>query len=122
MLKYNGSEIHILCHIKDHPDSHISEIARNLGVTRGAVSQIVAKLKRKGLIEKAEAKDGRCIIFKLTQKGETAYLGHQKIHFLFIEHIEKIMEYYPNDQISVVLDFFNKLETSVEDMLSDIKK
>ena len=31
---------------------HVSELARFLAVTRGAVSQMVAKLKNKGLIEK----------------------------------------------------------------------
>jgi DNA-binding MarR family transcriptional regulator len=120
-VQIHGAEMHILCHIKQHPGSHISEIARSLNVTRGAVSQIVAKLKRKGLISQVDSEDGRCILFELTQKGETAYNEHEKIHFLFVGYIKRILNGYSEDKVPVVLDFIKQLETSVDELVISIQ-
>ena len=62
-VKIHGSEIHMICHIKHNPGSHISGIARTIKVTRGAVSQIVMNAREKG----ASQEGGEC--------GEQAKVG-----------------------------------------------
>lgn len=75
------SEIHIINIIGYYPDVHISEIARKFGVTKGAISKIIKKLEKKGLVEKVIDKTNNTrTLVKLTDKGMKAYDAHEKYH------------------------------------------
>lgn len=45
------SEIHALLTIAEDPETNVTELAGRLGVTKGAVSQTLRRLERKGVIE-----------------------------------------------------------------------
>jgi DNA-binding MarR family transcriptional regulator len=48
------SEIHMAMLIGDNPGVHGPELARLSGVTRGAISQIIANLEKKGLVQRVD--------------------------------------------------------------------
>ncbi len=59
-------------------------LADMLGVTKGAVSQIIGKLEHKGMIIKdTDPRNLSRLVLRLTPKGETAYLNHEKLHEQF---------------------------------------
>lgn len=117
-VKIHGSEIHMVCHIKRNPGSHISGIARDIKVSRGAVSQIVKKLENKGLVRKVEnPKSRRQLDLVLTEKGEKAYDGHQLLHSMFTGNLEGVLEHYDQKEFSLISKFINELEDSVDQLI-----
>jgi len=47
------SEVHLLLDLARSPDANSTDLARNLGLTKGAVSQTLTRLERKGLVVKS---------------------------------------------------------------------
>ncbi len=75
------SEIHMIDEIGKKKGQTVTELCKRFGVTKGAVSQIVGKLSRKGYIDKLKnEKSGKEILLSLTAKGLKAYNGHVKMH------------------------------------------
>ena len=108
----HASEIHMVMHIGDNPGVHVSELARIAGVTRGAVSQLVSKLEKKGLATKTgDPQNSLKTVPVLTNKGKVAYYAHAR------RHAEMNQELF---------DFFNRLTDTefalIEDFLSHLDK
>jgi len=120
-VKIHGSEIHMICHIKHNPGSHISGIARSIKVTRGAVSQIVMKLEKKGLVQKVENPGNkRRLDLILTEKGEKAYVGHQKLHQAFSKNLKSVVSDYSQAQMDLIAEFVTNLEGSVDQLIEEV--
>ena len=80
LLLYS-SEVHLIDTIARFPDENISQVARRLGVTKGAVSQISRKLEGKGcLIREKEEGNQKNICLRLSNKGRTAFEWHRTLH------------------------------------------
>ena len=108
------SEIHTIMMIGLHRGAHVSELARFLGVTRGAVSQMVAKLEDKALIEKmADPENGKKILLSLTTKGKVAYYAHEQYHEETDAPLIDYMSNLTGDQYEFAVEFLEKLEEMV---------
>lgn len=120
-VKIHGSEIHMICHIKRNPHSHSSSIARSLKVSRGAVSQIISKLERKGLVRKEpQADNARCLDLILTEKGQRAYEGHQRLHAMFTSELEKVLSSYQGSEVELIRGFLSQIEGSVDKLIDEV--
>jgi DNA-binding MarR family transcriptional regulator len=53
-VKFFPSEIHLMLVIKEGTGTNATRIARELGVTKGAVSQTLSRLEKKGVLRKAK--------------------------------------------------------------------
>ena len=109
------SEIHTIMMIGIHKDVHISELARFLGITRGAVSQMMTKLEKKGLIDKKiDPQNATRTLLSLTNKGKVAYYAHEQYHeetdVPLIEYITDLTE----DQYVFAQEFLQKLEEMID--------
>ncbi|WP_308898248.1 MarR family winged helix-turn-helix transcriptional regulator [Candidatus Desulfosporosinus nitrosoreducens] len=83
------SEINMLGVIRENEGIHITGLAEKLGVTKGAVSQILMKLQKKGLIEKTEdSRNTSKLVVTLTPKGKKADANHMKFH----EKLDSLMD------------------------------
>lgn len=75
------SEIHMVDAIGDNAGSNVTTLAHTLGVTKGAVSQMIGKLATRGLVVKRKSPDNdRDVILALTRKGKRAYDAHKLFH------------------------------------------
>ena len=115
--KLYPAEIHTLMMIGNHADRHLSELARLLGVTRGAVSQMVDKLTKKKLIEKrADSENATRVLLELTNKGKVAYFAHQQFHedtdAPLFEYINRLSD----EKYDFACEFLKKLEDMVDRM------
>ncbi len=73
------SEIHMVVLISDHPGINITMIAAKLGITKGAVSQMIKKLEDKGLVQRYKSPDNRKeVMVRLTDSGRIANQNHGK--------------------------------------------
>jgi len=109
------AEIHLLEIIGEKPGINSIEIAKNMSVTKGAVSQIIGKLITKQLIAKViDPKDPRSHDLHLTENGNKVFAYHLELEK---EHIKKakdlLQKCNPNDiqrfeeVIDLTIDFIN---------------
>lgn len=74
-------EIHAIAEIGRTPDLNITELADRLGVTKGTISPLVARLaKRKYVIKSKGGANRRDVLLRLTPRGQMAYHGHEMFH------------------------------------------
>jgi len=109
------SEIHMIASIAESQDPHIIGLAKELGVTKGAVSQIVKKLERKGTIKRNIDTNNRSkYLLELTPKGLLAYKEHIKFHQSVDSAFLHIFEKLPDDRIEQVLQIFREINNEIE--------
>lgn len=107
----HASEIHMAMNIHDNPGMHVSELARISGVTRGAVSQLVSKLEKKGLVTKTEDPENRLkTIPILTNKGKVAYYAHAQHHEELDKALFDFVNHLTDDQFTLIESFLDHLD------------
>lgn len=75
------AEIHTIQSIGQNPGINMTELARLMNVTKGAISQTVNKLERKELVRKTRiGTDNREVVLLLTDLGWNGYHNHEKYH------------------------------------------
>ena len=114
-----GSEIHLIELIGDNNErDSVSDLARISNVTKGAISQNLKRLERKGLTEKEEdpANSSRSIV-TLTSKGKAAYYAHRHWHERmdggYLSYLEKLSD----SEKQFVLSFMTRVETFFKSIL-----
>lgn len=104
------SEIHTIEAIKIHENVNASEFSNILGITNGALTQIISKLKKKGLVDQYNTSDNKKeVYYRLTDKGLIAYYGHEKHHEETYTNLEQYIESLDEDKIETISLFFDKL-------------
>lgn len=104
------SEIHIITLIGDSNQLHVSEIARKLGVTKGAVSQSIKKLEKKGLVQKfVDESNNTRLLVRLTEKGHIAYDGHEEHHQIHDREILSYLEALNEHELDMIITFIKKV-------------
>ncbi|MDY6825266.1 MAG: MarR family winged helix-turn-helix transcriptional regulator [Thermodesulfobacteriota bacterium] len=79
--KLHIAEVHTIDAVAKNSGCTITELASIKGVTRGAASQLVAKLARKGYLEKTkQAHNDKSVRLFLTAKGKQAAAAHDRMH------------------------------------------
>lgn len=75
------TEIHLVCTIHTHAGATVTELAKITGVTKGAISQTVAKLEKKGLVYRQATEENQLkSLLWLTELGKRAYEAHDAFH------------------------------------------
>ena len=111
-----SAEINMLRIIKENEGIHITGIAEKLGVTKGAVSQIVNKLHKKGLIKKnTDLYNQSKLALTLTEKGEIAEANHEEFHKKFDGMIDQIIKDASKENTAFLKEFLNTLEEQLTD-------
>ncbi|WP_026263252.1 MarR family winged helix-turn-helix transcriptional regulator [Paenibacillus sanguinis] len=82
------SEIHTLEAVGPEGNVLMSELAARLGVTKGAVTQLIARLEPKGLVIRSpHPSDSRSTLISLSGLGCEAVAAHQALHHDFYEQL-----------------------------------
>jgi DNA-binding MarR family transcriptional regulator len=80
-MPLTSSEIHLLELIGDNEGLSVTDIARLQGVTKGAISQNLKRLKAKGFtVSQPDSKNIFRSLILLTNKGKIAYYAHKHWH------------------------------------------
>ncbi|WP_093793330.1 MarR family winged helix-turn-helix transcriptional regulator [Sporomusa acidovorans] len=109
------SEMHMINKIKQNEGIHVTGLANILKVTKGAVSQIIIKLEKKGLISKEKDINNQSkLVLKLTPKGETAYNSHIKFHKQIDDMVNEIIRNDSEENIKYLKGVLATLETKLE--------
>jgi len=109
------SEIHMINKIKQNEGIHVTGLANILKVTKGAVSQIIMKLEKKGLIRKEKDISNQSkLVLKLTDKGEIAYTNHEKFHKKIDAMVNEIVKDASEENAKFFKDVLITLEERLE--------
>lgn len=103
------SEIHLIKLVGDYANLHVSEIARKFGVTKGAISQALKTLEKKGLVEKyLDQSNNTRLLVKLTEKGQKAYINHEEHHKKCDQDMYSYLNQLTDHELAIVLSFIEK--------------
>ena len=103
-------EIHTIQAIGKNPGINITALAEYMAVTKGAVSQTINKLGKKGLVRKTYAPgNAKEVILELTDLGWIGFRNHEKFH---MEALNIAREHFGGQ-------FENKLE-AIETVMTDL--
>jgi DNA-binding MarR family transcriptional regulator len=105
------AEIHTIDCIGRNSGINVTNLAEKLGVTKGAVSQMVNKLKKRDLVTKLkDSENDRDVILLLSKKGKMAFGGHIKFHMDMYNDIMRLIENISTNEINSFMEIINKIE------------
>jgi|SRR5579863_553310 len=117
------SERHLLDTIGDHPAMNVTELARTVGVTKGAVSQLVKKLENKGFISRYKSRNSDKEVFlELTRAGRDIYIKHQKTNQETIKPLIEKLKKYPDDKIEFLVSMFKWIGEYLDEAGREMKR
>ncbi|GKX68543.1 MarR family winged helix-turn-helix transcriptional regulator [Inconstantimicrobium mannanitabidum] len=109
------AEVHTIDAIGKNNEINVTELAQYLGITKGAVSQMVDKLIKKDMVIKNAASNTENeVSLKLTERGLAVYNGHEKYHKDFYTEISKTLSHLSNENITACFNMLDLLDNFLE--------
>jgi DNA-binding MarR family transcriptional regulator len=117
------SEVYLLDAINAHKNANAGELAKQLGISNAAVSQVAKKLIGKKLAETYQiAENHKEIFFRLTSLGKKAAAGHRKHHKKiyadFFDYYKRLNE----SDIAAIANFLDTVGQSILCNRPDVAK
>jgi DNA-binding MarR family transcriptional regulator len=121
--QFYHSERHLLDIIGDEPGLNITEFASAAAVTKGAISQAVSKLEKKGAIQrfKSEANEKE-IRLRLTPLGQEIYTQHRKVNEASVKALRRELDRFDDNQVECLLHIFKWLEKHLDEASKEVHK
>jgi len=108
-------EIHTIQTIGNNPGINSTGLAGRLGVSKGAVSQTLNKLLKKGLIRKTQLRaDARESTLELTELGWKGFRAHERFHI----HIYEAVRQHFGGSFETKLNTFEITMTDLNEILA----
>ena len=114
-----GTDIHLLEIIGDNPKVSVTDIARMAGVTKGAVSQKLKQLEKKGVVFKQEDPENlsRSIV-ALSSKGKVAYFAHKHWHETMDGGFNEYYNTLSHEKTENIVEFLTNMEELLTRLLA----
>ena len=108
--EYTSVEVHTLKRIADYPGITVTELARDNGKTKGAISQILKKLEGKSLVyREADPNNDNKAHLHLTDKGAVLDAAHRRYDEVsFGESMNQVRAKFSDEDVDIT---FRVLET-----------
>ncbi len=106
-----ASELIMIESLGYKPNVNVTEFAENHGITKGAVSQLVKKLEKKGFVTRHKnPTNQKEVLLKLTMKGEIIFHQHTLMHLQFAKEFFERFEAMKPEQLGMILQFLSSLD------------
>jgi DNA-binding MarR family transcriptional regulator len=100
------NEIHAVEYIAESSTTNMTDIANRMGITKGAVTKMVAKLEEQGLLVRYKYRPSQKEIYvHLTELGVRAYEGHKAYHAVMRQQLSSSFDGLDRDHQQTILDF-----------------
>lgn len=117
------SERHLIDQIGDNPDLNITQLAKHVGVTKGAISQVVKKLENKHLVRRHKRGENEKEIFlEFTHIGTEIYRKHKKVHEQSISPLEKELGNHTAEEVQFLVEMFQWFDTFLDDARQEMER
>jgi len=108
--------------ISHHQPINAGQLALRCGLTTGAITGIVDRLERAGVVSReVDVKDRRRVLLKPIDDKEKS----EKICQLYLpmrDAFEKVMQQYTPEQVELLVDVHNKLNDATEALIMSMRK
>ncbi|MCR0348543.1 MarR family transcriptional regulator [[Clostridium] innocuum] len=119
----NSAGLFFMDAIASHKGIKMSEIGEVLGITKGAVSQMAAKLEKKHLIRKIKSKtNAKDIYLELTPQGEQVNLEQCVLRKKMYEGISEIISDYSEHDTEIIRVFLNQAGLYLEQYRKELAR
>ena len=109
------SEVHLMLVIKNKIDTNATEIAKHLGLTKGAISQTLTRLEKKGIILKLKDPYKKNeLTLSLTTLGKEACKFCESTQASFIEAHEGYLAKLDSKEKEVIFSFLQHLDKAID--------
>ena len=99
-------EVHFVMAVGPGEGRTMSELARILEVTRGAVSQLAARMEKKGYICRVKAaEDKRRTLTCLTEQGRALYREHLAYDRANYQQVSQLLGDFSNEELERIRDY-----------------
>jgi DNA-binding MarR family transcriptional regulator len=121
------SERHMIDRIGEGPGVNITEFAAASGVTKGAISQIVKKIEKKGFVRRIKRSGNEKEVYlELTEAGQEFYEKRKKINDESLRPLYEHLKRYSDDEVEFLVSMFKWfdvfLDASKQKMQEHAKK
>ena len=114
-LMLTTAEIHTIAIIGDNEGINITQLSKERGITKGAVSQMIYKLVDKGLVEKRISPDSDAAVsLFLTEKGKQAYDDHRHEHETRNTKFTSLLDSMPSETQESMTEFLMAFEKELD--------
>jgi DNA-binding MarR family transcriptional regulator len=105
------TEIHLVEMVGNNEGASVTDIASLTGVTKGAISQNMKRLEKKGIILKKIDPDNLSRnMIELTAKGKTAFWAHRDWHESMDGGFSEYLNKLPSQDTALIVDFLSRVE------------
>jgi DNA-binding MarR family transcriptional regulator len=109
-----GSEIYLLKMIKEMKNAYITALAKEMNISKAAVSQTAKRLEKKKLVVKTVAPDNKSkYILHLTKKGLRAHEEHMRIEREVREKILQAADILPTQGLIQTEEFLGAVSNNL---------
>lgn len=104
-------DYHVIASIGEAGLTNAVSVANKLGLTRGGVSKIMARLMRRDCVEVRSATDNkREKIYLLTERGQKIFRIHADLHEQTLRSFAAMLDSYTPAELAIVGRFLNDLK------------
>jgi DNA-binding MarR family transcriptional regulator len=105
------SERHMLDTIALRPELNITEHAAALGVTKGAISQVVKKLESKGFLRRIKkVSNDKAVYLELSQQGKEVVEKRKRINEETLRPLAQELRKHSENQVEFLISMFEWIE------------
>ncbi len=118
-VKIASSEIYLLKMISDMKNAYITALAKEMNISKAAVSQTAGRLERKGLVVKIVASDNKSKnILHPTEKGARAHEEHMKIEREGREMMLQAADILPTEDLRKTDEFLGTVRDNLVEWMN----
>ncbi|MBW1988461.1 MAG: MarR family transcriptional regulator [Deltaproteobacteria bacterium] len=115
------SQMHAIEMVGENPGISVTALAKRLGITKGAVSQMVKKLEELDMLSRYKQRgDAKAVLLKLGKKGKIAFATHKEWHDRYDTYFLRGLRQMSGQQYEHVHQFLRAVEDSMNRYLEDI--
>lgn len=116
------SERHLIDQVGDNPDLNITQLAKHVGVTKGAISQVVKKLEKKELVKRSKRGENEKEIFlEFSQQGKKIYQRHKEVNEKSIIPLEKKLGKHTDKEVQFLVEMFQWFDSFLDDAKKEME-
>ena len=119
-VKLHSTHIHTIEAIGKNYATSVTTLSNYFMITKGAVSQVISSLEKKGYIKKTKAKDnGKNIILQLTKKGVYAFDFHEQYNESVMKDLIELQNKYSEIEMEIFLRMLTDFDSFLGNFIAD---
>jgi DNA-binding MarR family transcriptional regulator len=116
-VEFYPSEIHLMLVIKEKSATNATRMSEQLGVTKGAVSQTLSRLEKKGVLNKTKDPYNKNeLTLTFTPFGAEAFTHYSIRVAEAIEKHSRYLERFTDDEKAIIQRFLAEVESVFDEM------